>query len=86
MEAIGHGLQILSWYEAYPEKDIPPENIWDDSQGLDEHWKAVKLRDANGDAGPSFEDEGEDADLGDSHSRGTGSQMLGNDLASVFKD
>jgi hypothetical protein len=33
MEAIGHGLTILSWYEAYPEKDVPPENIWDDVFG-----------------------------------------------------
>ena len=83
-EAISHGLLILSWYESHPEKDVPPENMWDDTQGLEEHWKLVKMRADNGEDAPDEYDE--DDDLGGSHSRGPGPQMLGNDLANVFKD
>lgn len=62
--------------------------MWDDVQGLEEHWKIVKMRSENGEESPSDDDDyDENADLGGSHRlAGTGSQMLGNDLASVFKD
>lgn len=77
MEAISHGLTILSWFENYVEKDMPSENIWDDAEGLDLHWKAVRLRAADG--GSSSDDDDDD-------DSGTGSDMLGNELADVFKD
>lgn len=77
MEAISHGLTVLSWFENNAEKDMPPENIWDDTEGLEEHWKAVRLRMAEGVSSP---------DDDDSDEPGLGGDMLGNDLASMFKD
>lgn len=73
MEAINHGLTILSWFENNAEKDMPPENIWDDAEGLELHWKAVRARTADGVS--SDDDSDEDSD-----------DMLGNDLAGMFKD
>lgn len=76
-EAIGHGLTILSWFENNAEKDVPPENIWDDAEGLELHWKAVRQREADRlDGGGSLAESDED----------DGGDMLGNDLAGVFKD
>lgn len=43
-EAIQHALHVLSWFENYQEKEIPDENIWDDPQALEQHWKLVKIR------------------------------------------
>lgn len=77
MEAISHGLTILSWFENYVEKDMPSENIWDDAEGLEQHWKAVRLRAADG-VSKSDDD--------DSDEPGLGGDMLGNDLANMFKD
>ena len=76
MEAINHGLTILSWFENNAEKDMPDENIWDDAEGLELHWKAVRQRAADGVSGSDDYDD-EEPDSGD---------MLGNDLAGVFKD
>lgn len=76
MEAINHGLTILSWFENNAEKDMPDENIWDDAEGLEQHWKAVRQRAADG-TSTSDDDDDEESDSGD---------MLGNDLAGVFKD
>lgn len=75
-EAIGHGLTILSWFENNAEKDVPPENIWDDAEGLEEHWKAIRQREADRlESGGSYDPGDED-----------GEDMLGNDLAGVFKE
>lgn len=81
MEAISHGLTILSWFENNAEKDMPPENIWDDAEGLELHWKAVRQRAADG--VESDDDDYESEDLGPNTGN---SKMLGNDLADVFKN
>jgi hypothetical protein len=81
MEAISHGLTILSWFENNAEKDMPDENIWDDSEGLEEHWKAIRLREAGGLSSTADSDEQPDDDSGD-----FGPDVLGNDLADVFKN
>ena len=81
MEAIQHGLTILSWFENNAEKDLPHENIWDDSEGLEEHWKAVRLRESERTGGGgSFDDEPDDSDSD------FGQDVLGNDLAEAFKN
>lgn len=42
--AIEQGLAVLNWYENRPEEEIPPEYLWDDSEGLEEWWQRVKER------------------------------------------
>jgi hypothetical protein len=79
MEAIAHGLTILSWFENNAEKDLPPENIWDDAEGLELHWKAVRQREADRSANGGSSSDDDDDEPGSS-------DMLGNDLADVFKD
>jgi hypothetical protein len=70
-------LAILSWFENYSEKELPPENLWDDSEGLDQHWKLVRERRANEFGGGSSSDE-DSSDGGD--------EMMGNELANAFKN
>lgn len=75
-EAISHGLTILSWYENYLSEEIPNENLWDDPEAIEEHFKRVKERkDAERD-GMRMANDDEDFVEGDS---------MSNDLASVFK-
>jgi len=70
-EAITQGLSILSWFEHYSEEEVPHENLWDDAEGLEQHFAAVK---ASRDDGRSFSKADDEED-----------EMLGNDLAGVFK-
>jgi len=35
---------ILSWFENRPPDEIPDENLWEDSKGLEEWWERVRLR------------------------------------------
>jgi hypothetical protein len=73
MEAINHGLVILSWFENYVSEELPPENLWDDTEAVEEHFKRVKERkDAERDGHKPAEED----DPGD---------MMSNDIASVFK-
>lgn len=74
-EAIAHGLAILSWFENYTEEEVPHENLWDDSEGLEQHFKAVRAAKEDGSSYRRRSDDDEDD-----------GQMLGNDLADVFKD
>jgi hypothetical protein len=64
-------LAILSWFENYSEEEVPHENLWDDAEGLEQHFKAVMTRREDGRSFSKSDDE-ED-------------EMLGNDLAGVFK-
>lgn len=79
-EAIVHGLQILSWYENYVEKEIPPDTIWDDAEGIEEWFKAVKIKnDAKyTDGVPQVDNDNDDPEVGN--------QMIGNDLAGFFRE
>lgn len=72
MEGISHGLTILSWFENYTDKDLPAENLWDDADGLEQHWKLVRAR--QGFSEVEGEGDAEDFDA-----------MVPNDLAAAFK-
>jgi hypothetical protein len=41
LDAISHGLSILSWYENYSEDELPAEHLWDDPEGLEKWFKKV---------------------------------------------
>lgn len=64
---------VLSWYEVYSEKEVPPENIWEDSEGLEQWWKDVA--EARG--------ESTDDEPGDSSESGP---MMQNDLARELRN
>lgn len=66
-------MQILGWFENNQASDIPPEHIWDDSEGLEQWWERVKAR-RDAEYGLSSDDEIPDDD-----------DMMGNDLARTFK-
>lgn len=71
---------ILSWYENYTEEEVPPENLWDDSEAMEEHFKAVRARREDGlKSGPSDEDSDNDSGMGQT-------DVLGNELSGVFKN
>ncbi len=40
--AIEQGLTILSWFENLQSKDIPPEHIWADTEGLNSWFKQMR--------------------------------------------
>lgn len=40
--AIEHALIVLSWFENLPKEEQPPEYLWEDSEGLEQWWKAVE--------------------------------------------
>lgn len=42
--AIEHGLTVLSWFENNVKDDVPPEHLWEDTEGLEEWWDRVKER------------------------------------------
>lgn len=78
--AIEQGLLVLGWYENLPSEDVPPEHIWEDAEGLEQWWKRVEERRADGrpadQPGRSSESEGDgDQDTG----------MAENDIARFFK-
>lgn len=52
--AIAHALAILSWMEL-PEKDRPSEDIWLDSEALNDHFEDVRERYRNHDDDDSWE-------------------------------
>lgn len=72
-EAINHGLSILSWFENYMPEEIPPEPLWDDAEAVEEHFNRVRAKKEAERDGYKTNDDGETSDL------------MGNDLASVFK-
>ena len=46
--AIEQGLTILGWFENLPKDEIPPEQIWEDSEGLEEWWGSVTAKREDG--------------------------------------
>ena len=73
--AIEQSLTILSWYENLPKEDVPPEHLWEDSQGLELWWATVEERrelDPLGSGKPSARDE-------------QGPEMEQNDLARALR-
>lgn len=75
--AIDHALTILTWYENLPKEDMPPEYLWEDSEGLEMWWKTVEARredgvpTSQGDADPANTDQPR--------------QMVENDVARFLK-
>lgn len=75
-EAISQGLTILSWFENYLSEELPDENLWDDADAVEDHFKRLKeKKDAERD-GNHVADDDDDFQEGD---------HMKNDLASVFK-
>jgi hypothetical protein len=42
--AIEQAVTILSWYENLPKEEIPPEYLWEDSEGLEMWWNSLDER------------------------------------------
>lgn len=42
--AIEHGLTIIGWHENHIGEDLPPHYLWDDDEGLKQHWDMVRER------------------------------------------
>jgi hypothetical protein len=73
---------ILSWYENCTKEEVPPEYLWEDSEGLDMWWAQVKERRNSGlgfsDRNDSPSEDGDESD----HGPGTAE----NDLARILKN
>ena len=41
-------LTIISWMQNLPEDEIPPEHLWEDTEGLELWWKAVDVKRKDG--------------------------------------
>lgn len=70
-DAINHALGILAWHENYLSDELPHENLWDDSQAVEEHFERLRQRKEAEREGYGRDEDGE-------------SEMTSNDLASVF--
>jgi hypothetical protein len=46
--AIEQGLTILSWHENLSKDEIPPERLWEDSEGLEQWWARVEEKRESG--------------------------------------
>lgn len=46
--AIEHALIVLTWHENLQKEDVPPEYLWEDSEGLEMWWKTVEDRQEDG--------------------------------------
>lgn len=60
----------MSWFENYEEKEIPPENLWDDGEAIEAHFKLQREKRKAEMAGDTTLDDEE---------------MMDNDLADSFK-
>lgn len=65
---------MLSWYESYAEEEVPPENIWEDTEGLDLWWERVADKRKDPDSARSSDDNEDDP------------KMISNDLARELRD
>lgn len=74
-------MKVLSWYENLPKDEVPPEHIWEDSQGLDEWWETVEAKRNDGTATGSRYDSTSDDSEGGADKPG----MAQNDLARSLK-
>ncbi len=41
-------MNVLSWYENLPKDEVPPEYLWEDSQGLEQWWAAIEDKRSDG--------------------------------------
>lgn len=70
-EAINQAFTILSWYENYTEKEVPPTYMWEDGEELERWFNRV-----NDDRG--YVQQGDDVPDPE--------DMMGNDYARAFRD
>lgn len=40
--AIEHALTVLNWMENLPKKEVPPQRLWGDGEGLEQWWAKVE--------------------------------------------
>ena len=74
--AIEHALTILSWHENLSPEEVPPEYLWEDSEGLEQWWASIEEKRKSG------EPISRSADTGNGDQ---GSDMTENDLARALK-
>lgn len=81
--AIEQALNVLSWYENIPSDEVPPEHLWEDSEGLEQWWQWVedKREDGRPDVAPTNRARGSDDDDDEHQDPG----MAENDLARHLK-
>jgi hypothetical protein len=73
--AIEQAISILGWYENLQKNEVPPEYLWEDSEGLEMWWNSLdERREAkNHQYRQGAGDDGE-------------SEMASNDMARFLKD
>jgi len=83
--AIEQALTVLGWYENADPDEVPPERLWEDPVGLEEWWKWVKEKHADGreDVAPSNRSGRSSEDDDDEH---PDPGMAENDIARYLKD
>lgn len=83
--AIEQALTIISWFENCTKEEVPPEHLWEDSEGLEQWWATVKEK-RDGDL-PSSSGSSRASDLdGDGDDKDPEPGMAENDLARILKD
>lgn len=78
--AIEQALTIIGWHENLSTDEVPPEYLWEDSEGLELWWADVKARREDNMPMPNRGSSRSDDD--DEH---PDSGMAENDLARAFK-
>ena len=76
--AIEQGLTILGWFENLSKDEVPPEHIWEDTEGLDEWWRDVAAKREDGVKSVSGRKDDDDDD-------DDGPVMVKNDYAEALK-
>ncbi len=81
-------MTILSWFENCTKEEIPPEYMWEDSDGLEQWWAAVKEKRESGFANPHEKRDDSDVEWEDSETpkRDQGPETAENDLARILKN
>lgn len=75
---------VLNWHENLQKEEIPPEHLWEDSEGLEMWWATVEERRKNGEDGPVNPDRISVPDAADGDADHEGG-MAENQLAAALK-
>jgi hypothetical protein len=82
--AIEQALTILNWYENLEKKDVPPEHLWEDPEGLELWWKKVENRRSDGRSDDDYSSQPAEPE-GDEANGHPMPAMAENDLARYLK-
>ena len=63
--AIEHALNVLTWHENLPKDEVPPEHLWEDSEGLEMWWEHVEQQREDGQPTSRSRSEADDDGEGD---------------------